>query len=811
MTDVERRVALEAIAAEVRACTNCRLHETRTRAVPGEGDPETEVVFVGEGPGFNEDRQGRPFVGRAGDLLVKLLASIGWRREDVFITNVVKCRPPDNRDPQPDEIAACAPFLRRQLEVLDPAVVVTLGRYSMGTFMPGARISQAHGTVRPVDPATGAASALVFAMYHPAAALRTPAIERESYADIAAVPSALIDARRRREPAPEPPTEPEAPEPSDPATNAAHARPGRLRPRPASQPAADRRGAPTDPLLAQSRNPMPTNNDQPLRIIPLGGVGEIGKNMYVFEYRDEIVVIDCGLMFPDEEMFGIDLVIPDITYLKERRANVKAFLITHAHEDHVGALPYVLPEFPGVPVYASTLARGLLGNKIKEHKLHNNPLLALEPGDEIDIGAFHVIPFRVGHSIPDAMGIALRTPVGTIVHTGDFKFDHTPVDGKLSDFAILARLGEEGVACLLSDSTRAENPGYTPSERTVGDAFREIMEPLDGRVIVATFASNIARVQQVLDAAADMNRNVSVIGRSMEQNFRIATDLGYLTYDPSRIVPKDKIKDHPDAKLVIATTGAQGEPMAGLARMANRDHRFVEIQPGDTVIVSASPIPGNEEYVSRTIDNLFKAGANVYYHTIKRAHVSGHASQEELKLMLGLTKPKHFIPIHGEFRMQVQHGRLAIETGVEPENVFIIENGMPIELYADGSARRGTPVTAGYVYVDGLSVGEVGDIVLRDRRALANDGIFMIVVTVDKQTGSIVGKPEIITRGFVHLNERDPIMDEAVERVMASIDTPGDHISEIALLKTQIKDGVSRYLYEQTKRRPMVFPVVVEV
>ena len=350
--------------------------------------------------------------------------------------------------------------------------------------------------------------------------------------------------------------------------------------------------------------------------------------------------------------------------------------------------------------------------------------------------------FRVGHSIPDAMGIALRTPVGTIVHTGDFKFDHTPVDGKLSDFAILAKLGAEGVACLLSDSTRAENPGYTPSERTVGDAFREIMEPLDGRVIVATFASNIARIQQVLDAAADMGRNVAVIGRSMEQNFRIATDLGYLTYDPSRIVSKDRIKDQPDDKIVIATTGAQGEPMAGLARMANRDHRFVEIQPGDTVIVSASPIPGNEEYVSRTIDNLFKAGANVYYHTIKRAHVSGHASQEELKLMLGLTKPKHFIPIHGEFRMQVQHGRLAIETGVEPENVFIIENGD-----ADRALRRrrrrgaALPVTAGYVYVDGLSVGDVGDVVLRDRRALASDGIFMIVVTVDKQTGSIVGRP----------------------------------------------------------------------
>jgi ribonuclease J len=551
--------------------------------------------------------------------------------------------------------------------------------------------------------------------------------------------------------------------------------------------------------------------DQLLRIIPLGGVGEIGKNMYVFEFGDDIIIIDCGLMFPDPEMFGIDLVVPDITYLKDRKANVRAFLITHAHEDHVGGLPYILPEFPGVPIYASTLARGLLGNKIKEHKLHNNPLLAMEPGDEIAVGPFTVMPFRIGHSIPDAMGIALRTPVGTIVHTGDFKFDHTPVDGKLSDFAILARLGAEGVICLLSDSTRAENPGYTPSERTVGDAFREIMEPLDGRVIVATFASNIARIQQVIDAATDFDRQIAIIGRSMEQNTRVAADLGYLTFEPSRMVPKDKIGEVPDDKIVIATTGAQGEPMSGLARMANGDHRFVEIQQGDTVIVSASPIPGNEEYVARTIDNLFKAGANVYYHTIKRAHVSGHASQEELKLMLGLTKPKYFIPIHGEFRMQVQHGRLAMETGVKPDNVFIIENGTPIEISADGSARRGQPVPAGYVFVDGLSVGEVGDVVLRDRRALANDGMFLVVVQVDKQTGNVVGRPEIITRGFVHLNERDPIMDEAISRVVASIDNPGDHISEVALLKSQIKDGVSRYLYEQTKRRPMVFPVVVEV
>ena len=553
------------------------------------------------------------------------------------------------------------------------------------------------------------------------------------------------------------------------------------------------------------------DNQIPLRIIPLGGVGEIGKNMYVFEYGDDIVVVDCGLMFPDEEMFGIDLVIPDVTYLRENKDKVRAFLITHAHEDHVGGLPYVLPYFPDVPVYASTLARGLLGIKIKEHKLHHNPLLPLDPVDNLEIGPFRVEPFRISHSIPDAMGIALHTPIGTVVTTGDFKFDHTPVDGRRSDFAMLSRLGEDGVICLLSDSTRAENPGYTLSERTVGETFREIMEPLNGRVIVATFASNIARIQQVLDAANTFERKVAVVGRSMEQNFRIATDLGYLTFPPGQVVGKDQIGSMPAGQIVIATTGSQGEPMAGLARMANRDHRFVEIQPGDTVIVSASPIPGNEEYVARTIDNLFKAGANVYYHAVKHAHVSGHASQEELKLMLGLTRPKYFIPIHGEFRMLVQHGRLAVETGVAPENVFIIENGQAVEFFPDGTARRAAPVTSGYVLVDGLSVGDVGEVVLRDRRALASDGMFIVVITVDKQTGKVVARPEIVTRGFVHGNERDPLMDGAVEHVMAAIESPGDRTSEVGLLKSQIKDEVSRYLYEQTRRRPLVFPVVVEV
>ncbi len=553
-----------------------------------------------------------------------------------------------------------------------------------------------------------------------------------------------------------------------------------------------------------------TGDPAPLRIIPLGGVGEIGKNMYVFEYGDDLIVVDCGLMFPDEEMFGIDLVVPDVTYLRERRDALRAFVITHAHEDHVGGLPYVLPDFPGVPIYASMLARGLLANKVREYRLTNNPMLALEAGDTVTIGPFGITAFRIGHSIPDAMGLIIRTPVGIIVHTGDFKFDHTPVDGQPSEFATLARVGQEGVLCLLSNSTRAENPGYTPSERTVGEAFREIMEPLDGRVIVATFASNIARVQQVFDAAAMFDRKVAVVGRSMEQNVRIATDLGYLTYPQGQLVSKDQIRTTPSQRLVIATTGAQGEPMAGLARMANRDHRWVEIEPGDTVIVSASPIPGNEEYVARTIDNLFKQGANVIYHAIRHAHVSGHASQEELKLMLGLTKPKYFIPMHGEFRMLVQHGRLAAEVGVAPDNILIVENGQPVEFRVDGTARRGQPVSSGYVFVDGLSVGEVGDVVLRDRRALANDGMFLVVVTVDKQTGRLIGEPQIITRGFVD-DLADPVIGAAAQRVVKAIARPEEHTSEVALLKSQIKDGLSRFLYEQTKRRPMVFPVVVEV
>ena len=775
------------------------------------GTLRREVVFVGEGPGFNEDQQGRPFVGAAGSLLNELLKAIGWRRDEVFITNVVKCRPPANRDPEPNEVEACAPYLRRQLEILDPALIATLGRHSLQTFRPGARISQVHGSVVAVDPATGAGQAVTASLYHPAAALRQGSL-RET------------DARRHDAPAAGAGSTAAPPAGRTVRPNRRHrlrtpTKRSNSRSTARSKKKQPRRPMPSRLKPSSSAPPVTTPktrwsfSDQMndvLRVLPLGGVGEIGKNMYVFEYGNEIVVIDCGLMFPEHEMFGVDFVVPDVTYLRERRDNVKAFLITHAHEDHVGGLPFVLPYFPGVPIYASTLARGLLGNKIKEHKLNNNPLKALEPGETVELGAFTATAFRIGHSIPDAMGIALDTPNGLVVHTGDFKFDHTPVDGKMSDIHALAEFGQRGVLCLLSDSTRAERPGYTPSERIVGEAFRDIMEGLDGRVIVATFASNIARIQQVFDAAATFNRKVAVIGRSMEQNVRIARDLGYLRFPDAQIVSKDRIREIPAKDLVIATTGAQGEPMAGLARMANRDHRFVEIQPDDTVIVSASPIPGNEESVGRTIDNLFKAGANVYYHDIKRAHVSGHASQEELKLMLNLVRPRHFIPMHGEFRMLVQHGRLAQDMGVAADNIYIIENGQPIEFMPDGTGRRGTPVEAGYVYVDGLSVGEVGDVVLRDRRALATDGMFLVVVTVDKQTGNIVGRPEIVTRGFVG-GPDDPVIAGAADRAAKAIANPGNHTSDVGLLKAQIKDSLSQYLYDQTKRRPMVFPVVVEI
>jgi ribonuclease J len=551
-----------------------------------------------------------------------------------------------------------------------------------------------------------------------------------------------------------------------------------------------------------------------LRIIPLGGVGEIGKNITLVEAAGKILVVDCGLAFPEPEMLGIDIVIPDVTYLAENRDRVSAIVLTHGHEDHTGGLPYVLPKLPGVPIYASKLTSGLVRGKLKEHRLLDKTRLEpLEPGVETVIGPFRETPFRVNHSIPDGMGFAIRTPMGTVVHTGDFKFDHTPPDGKRADLGLIAEIGNEGVEFLLSDSTRAEREGYTQSEATVGESLHQLVGEAAGRVIVATFASNIGRVQQVLDAAWAHGRKMVAMGRSMEQNITIAVDLGYLDARGDTLVRKDQLQRLRNEELVVMTTGSQGEPMSGLTRMSNRDHRNISIEPGDTVIVSASPIPGNEEAVARTIDNLFKEGAMVHYEPLKHCHVSGHGSREELKLMLGLVKPRHFIPVHGEYRMLVQHGLLAEGSGVPIDNIFVLENGQVVEF--DGSkARLAGSVPSGDVLVDGIaSIDGIDGVVLRDRRMLASDGVVMVALTVDRASGRAVSGPDLAGRGFLP-DPDDPIMAAARDHLARELSQPAgddDHTAESGFLKTKIRDTLARFFFERTKRRPMILPIVMEV
>jgi len=515
-------------------------------------------------------------------------------------------------------------------------------------------------------------------------------------------------------------------------------------------------------------------------------------------------------MFPGEDMLGIDLVIPDISYLLERREKIRGIVITHGHEDHIGALPYLLPQL-NVPVYSTKLTQGLISVKLKERKaLTGARLEVIPPGGDVTLGKFRVEFFPVCHSIPDAVGLIIYTPVGTIVHSGDFKLDYTPVDGKPTDLSRLAQLGAQGVLLLLSDSTYAELPGYTPSERVVGETLDHVMADAPGRVIVTTFASLVSRIQQVIDAAAKHQRRVFIIGRSMTDIVRMALELGYLNAPDGVLARLDELKGMPHNKVVMVTTGSQGEPTSALVRIANRDHRQVHIIRGDTVILSATPIPGNEALINRTVDNLFKQGAQVLYDKVAQVHVHGHGSQEELKLLLNLVKPRFFMPIHGEYRHLSIHAKLAESIGIPKENTFLLEDGDILELNPQAGRITGK-VSAGNVYVDGLSVGDIGSLVLRNRRMLSRDGIVVVIIAVNKQTGKLVGRPDIVSRGFVDTRESKEMIDESRDLVAHALDRSGDHPAEWGFVNTKVRDILNKFYYEQTKRRPMVLPVMVKV
>jgi ribonuclease J len=554
-------------------------------------------------------------------------------------------------------------------------------------------------------------------------------------------------------------------------------------------------------------------NPDKVTIFALGGVGEIGKNMYVVQYANDIVVVDSGLKFPEEDMLGIDIVIPDIGYLTENRDKVRGILLTHGHEDHIGGLPYVLKHL-NVPLYGTKLTLGLVETKLKEAGLLGETKRILINADSVlQLGTITATFFKTNHSIPDSVGIALETPEGVVVHTGDFKFDQTPVNDQYADLHRMAEIGQKGVLALLSDSTNSERPGYTGSERSVGVEIEDVFRKAKQRVIIATFASNIHRIQQVIDAATATNRKVVVIGRSMVNVVSIASELGYLHIPEGMLIEPEEVNKMAADRVAILSTGSQGEPMSALTRMARSTHRKVDILPGDTVIIAATPIPGNERYVGRTVDELFRIGANVIYGpgSITGVHVSGHGSQEELKLMLNLMKPKYFIPIHGEYRMLRQHGQLAESVGIAKENIFILDNGDTVEIH-NGVARKAGKVQAGNILIDGLGVGDVGNIVLRDRKLLSQDGILVVVVTLGKQDGKILSGPDIISRGFVYVRESEGLLDEANRIVTNTLNRlMSENVNEWASLKTHVKDALGRFLYEQTRRRPMILPIIMEV
>lgn len=548
-----------------------------------------------------------------------------------------------------------------------------------------------------------------------------------------------------------------------------------------------------------------------VRIVPLGGLNEIGKNITCIEYKDDIVVIDCGLKFPDEDMFGIDVVIPDISYLTKNQEKIRGIFLTHGHEDHIGALPYVLKQI-NVPVYGTKLTLGIVETKLKEHGLlASTELVRVKPRDIIKLNTVSVEFIKTNHSIADSVAIAIHTPLGVVLHTGDFKIDYTPIDGELTDFARLAEIGKKGVLVMMADSTNVERPGYTMSEKTVGESFTRLFSNAKGRILVATFASNVHRIQQIIDAAETYERKVAVSGRSMENIVQVAIELGYLEVKEGTMITLDQTSKYPSDQVVLITTGSQGEPMSALARMAASEHRKINIVEGDTVIISASPIPGNEKFVSRVVDQLFKKGANVIYTGLEEVHVSGHACQEELKLMQVLVKPRFFMPVHGEYRHLKQHSELACKLGLPEKNSYIGENGDVIEVTRNYIRKSGT-VPSGQVFVDGLGVGDVGHIVLRDRKHLSQDGILTVVVTMNKELGVVVAGPDIISRGFVYVRESEGLMDAAKELVKNVLrDCEERNITDWSTLKSNMRDELREYLYEKTKRRPMILPIIMEI
>lgn len=547
-----------------------------------------------------------------------------------------------------------------------------------------------------------------------------------------------------------------------------------------------------------------------LKVIPIGGLSEIGKNMTLLEYEDQILIIDCGMSFPEDEMYGIDIVIPDFTYLMENREKIVGMVITHGHEDHIGAIPYLLKNI-NIPVYGTRLTLGLVENKLKEHQIYGD-LGTIKAGDKLKLGCFNIEPIRMTHSIADAICLAIDTPAGMVFHSGDFKIDYTPVDGEPIDFCKLAELGKKGVTLMLCDSTNAVRPGFTASERVVGRTLENIFRTAKNRIIIATFSSNVHRVQKIIENAVKMGRKVAVSGRSMENVVALAIELGYLDIPPGTLVDLKMTKNIPDDKLVIITTGSQGEPMSALSRIASGEHRSVKLKKGDMVILSSTPVPGNEKTVSNVVNKLFEKGAEVIYSDIADIHVSGHACQEELKLLHSLIKPKFFMPVHGEYRHLIQHARLAESLGMKRENIFVMENGDVLNVNKRKAELQQGKVTAEAILVDGLGVGDVGNIVLRDRKMLSESGLIIVVAAIEKESQMVVSGPDIISRGFVYVRENEKLIDEARKIAEEALDKcQRKKIKDWNNMKSQVRDSLSSYIYETTKRSPIILPIFLEV